>query len=255
MDKYGAVSTIKINNIQYVIHKELLKNIPFFDDFIKNNNEEIHIQVDDDITPEIVNMLIDNLYGNKINIYHMDNLKMFNLFRLADYLCIDVTFKTLECDLFNTNYLKDTFNYAYDKKLIDDFIRYIDYFELDIPMNTFLDHMNFDLVTKIKRKYDINEMNELFNHNYFNFVVEIFRNNLLINVSCMGFLKTFFDNVIELLEKNNIEDNKVTVDFIVNNKDLKSKFSAYKYGEKYSKDGLKQKLAQDYCDEKVEIES
>ena len=247
MDKYSSVQLLKINGKEYNIHKKILKDISFFDDFLKQNNE-IDIKVDNDITPEIVLLLIDNLYGNAMNRDHIfgNCLMFFKMFMLADYLCININYFKGISIYVRSYYLQKTFNYAYDKNLIDTFIKYIKYFKLCIPIETFDDHMDFKLMTQLIGKYDMSDMSKLVDKGFIDFVVENFKNGTIIKEN-RGYQYIQCCKIIEKLDKkNNAEDIKVIINFMVDRE--------LSLGN-LSKEEIRIKLYRDYCDEKVEIES
>lgn len=246
MHKYSTISTIKINGIPYNIHKHILQNIPFFDDFIKDSDEEIDIQIDQDIDSDLVVLLIDNLYGSKLEIKSDVNyIRLFNLFRLADYLCVDI-----KCDSnkYENILLKDAVDYAIENDLIDEFAKFVESFGFagKISVASFSNYMNYELIIKINKIFRISDITYLLQNNYDEIAIQILENNKWNrNILYIDFNRFFSILVKKLSKKDNIEHNKIIIEFILNEKHIE--FSHYYYRIYYCKEALKEMLYREFC--------
>lgn len=246
MHKYSTISAIKINGIEYMVHKHILQDIPFFDDFIKDSNEEIDIQIDQDIDSDLVVLLIDNMYGSKLHIRSDTNyIRLFNLFRIADYLCVNIKYKKKHYDCI---LLKDAVDYAIENDLINQFAKFVDYFDFTgkIDITSFSNYMNYEIIIKINNIFHISDISYLLKNNYDEIAIKILKNNKWNANTFNSNIDTFFsESLAKLRKKDNVEHNKIIINFILQKKWIA--FANYYYGFYSSQDSQREMLYREFC--------
>lgn len=167
MLNYSSIRKISVNNKPYYVHTDVLKKMPFFDDFIKNNDEEINITLDN-VDDKTVTELFKSLYKSLVNTREINDYEAFKLFLLGDYFCIDLYSYGND----NPN-KKELVNYAIENNQIEKLAIFSK--KVQIEYNLF-EHQNIDFETmnKLKDLYRIREINYVWTTKCLDIVFEIF---------------------------------------------------------------------------------
>lgn len=201
MDKYQTTIKLSINEYQIVVHKYVLEKLPFFDDFVKSSNEEINIKYDGDIDSNIIEYLFKSLYG--IPNTDITFLEQFKLFKLADFLCIDLP-KKLEC----SGTKKSMLEYVLDKNDLDILLKFKRYYNIDFSLHNFdcIDE-NWDLIMKIKDNFDLCEINCFFGLGKYKIIVDVLKNKM-VNFTSYNELYILLANIKKMIQSDSLEEDQ-----------------------------------------------
>lgn len=270
MSSYSSIRKISINNKQYYLHTQILKKMPFFDDCIKDNDEEINItldNVDDDIVVDFIDCLYETIKSNKTK----DALDRFKLFILSDYFCIDIV-KDENIHKVNKKVLLD---YAIQNNKIDQLAAYCKENRIEYNLIYFCS-IDFEIINKLKYSYSIGEINHILNTESLETILKVFETKSIENISCehsvlnwfylteealLNAIKSAKDDVLVIfcalisgiLESNTKKMQQVIIDTVfIGNNSLCRIFYQYKTGNIHHNTYSIEKLYDIYHIEKVE---
>lgn len=155
MSKYTSTVKLIINGVQYSLHRHILNDMPFFEDFVKDANQtEFKIDVDVNFDNEIMEKFIDYLYCMKnytsSNSLYDNIINNYEFFKAADFFCI-----TIQNHSFARHKIQYLYNYCYNKQEVDMFKKFIDFNKLPIDICIFIDNFDVAAINKLIKSIDI----------------------------------------------------------------------------------------------------
>ena len=227
MSKYSSIKKVIIKQKEFYVHTNMLSKLPFFEDFIESNNDEIKIEYDD-VDDNIIDLFIDNLYG--VPIKKIECVELFKLFKFADFLCVNlVCFQN--GDVPKTDLLK----YVYEKKDIDALLKFQKWFNIEFSVEELLVvAADDDFIMQVKTSFTITDLNSLLDNKKHGLVVKVFRDKPIVYPNDFSIISYWFHNKINnMLDSNeDIEYKKEIIEYISANKNLLFKISLFLEGSK-----------------------
>lgn len=259
-----SIRKVSVNNKPYYLHTDILNKLPFFDDCIKDNNEEISITLDnvDDKVVEELFVYLYTLLLNKSKV--ISGLDAFKLYLFSDYFCIDVVKDMRHCDckrgcykccyneetLYNiqTNQTdrKALYEYSIQNNQFEKLVIFVKKYQINYEITDF-DVVDLEIINKIKNWYYVSDVNYLLANYSLDIVLNIFETKYLyqgyekselynyettkfdtldnlVDDSCVDFCKL----ISKILDISSLEVKKRIIDDILIKGDISYYYYKYK---------------------------
>lgn len=223
MSKYSSIKKVIINDNEFYLHKNMLSKLPFFEDFVKSNDDEIKIEYTDDIDTNTIELFIDNLYN--VPIAKIGYLELYKLFKFADFLCVNLVCFHKK-DIPNNDLLK----YVYERNEIDAFLKFQKWLNIEFGIKDLLNNgANDDFIMQIKTSFTIMDLNDLLDNKKYDLIIKFFKNKSIVyppDYSSPTFY--FYCNINSILDfSEDIESKKEIMEYVLADNIIMFKMSLY----------------------------